>query len=537
MTPGNNIKSSRIDRRLAERLRAIGISERLIYLDRGPVNAATLILEAFGSEDQTAVRVFPLTGAVRQLSVRDLRHLASRFAHLLVAMGIRPGDRVAGLLPRDTTLPVVLIGCMLAGAVYQPLFTAFGPKAIAARLAGSQAKLVVTDVVNHPKLEGLDFAPVLVAGNPASAEDLETLLAAQPEHFEPVRCFADDPMLMMFTSGTTGTPKGVSVPIRALLSFVTYMRGGMGLLDGSSFWNLADPGWAYGLYYGVIGALLLASPVTFLEPAFSVEGAYELLRRFDIEYLAGAPTAYRRMAASTLLPPPGLKMISSAGEPLDVATRSWLEKNLEAKARDHFGQTELGMVICDQRPHVTGSDDPVMGLPLPGFYVTAIDAHGIPSEVGETGRLAVDRRSPLYWFSGYIDAVEQPFFDTYYLTGDLATHRSDGCFQYVGRADDVITSSGYRISPTEVENALLDHPSVIEAAVVGISDSTSTERVKAFVVLIDNAAPSPFLADEIRLFVKSRLAAHAAPREIEFVAALPKTESGKIQRHKLRSSA
>lgn len=518
---------------LAETLKALGVADHLISLSPTAANAARLILDAFPAPDQIAVRVLTESGDIRCVRIDELTGRAAQFARLLIGLGVQPGDRVAGLLPRDETLPVVLLGTLMAGAVYQPLFTAFGPAAISSRLAGSGAKLVVTDQVNRPKLDGLGVK-ILVAGETAGAESLDAQLAEQSEERIFVTRSSTGPMLMMFTSGTTGTPKGVVVPIRALLSFATYMKLGIGLEDGGSFWNLADPGWAYGLYYGVIGPLITGSAVTFMEAPFSVEGSYELIRRLDVKYLAGAPTAFRRMANSPHIPPGGLRTISSAGEPLDVPTRNWLERNLGARARDHFGQTELGMVLCDTRSVVSEDDPSEMGRPLPGFEAAILDAEGLQCEAGQAGLLAIHRRSPLLWFEGYAGMADQPWLGDHYVTGDLANCSVDGTFRYISRADDVITSSGYRISPSEVENALLDHPAVVEAAVVGIPDRASTEIVKAFLVLSANAEASDNLAAEIRAYVKARLAAYSAPREIAFVTELPRTESGKIQRHKLR---
>jgi len=350
----------------------------------------------------------------------------------------------------------------------------------------------------------------------------------------PVMMTKDAPFLMMFTSGTTGTPKGVLVPIHMLRTVWAYMRYAVGLRDDDTYWNLADPGWAYGLYYGLCGALLVGHTATMSEAPFTVERTYEVIRRFGIDNLAGAPTAYRAMAASPLAVPGSLRAISSAGEPLDPETASWLNRAFGAPARDHWGQTELGMVICDHNGLAHPRRAGTLGYTMPGWRATVLDADGKEQAAGTPGALAVDRRSDLYWFAGYDQRTDQPFVGHYHLTGDSAVMRSDGAFQFVGRDDDVITSSGYRIGPFEVESALMEHEAVAEAAVIGRPDPARTEIVKAFVVLKAPTAPSDALAEQISQFVKQRLAAHSYPREIAFVDELPKTPSGKVQRFLLR---
>ena len=485
----------------------------------------------------TALRFLSATGEVEEFDFATLRARASRFADLLTAMGVRPGERVAGLLPRTPDLLTVLLGTLRAGAVYQPVFTAFGPKAIETRLSASSPRLVVTDTANRSKLDGLDIPSILVTDAADGPESLAAMLAGRREDTAPVLLSADAPFLMLFTSGTTGTPKGLYVPIHMLRAIWGYMRYGHDLRQGDRYWNLADPGWAYGLYYGIVGPLLLGQAATLSEAAFSVERSYEVIRRFGITNLAGAPTAYRQMAAAPLQPPSGVRAISSAGELLDPGTAAWLERGFGCPARDHFGQTELGMVLCDhhglEHPRRTGT----IGYPMPGFQIATVTPDGKECAAGEPGLLAVDRTSPLFWFKGYDQRSEQPFMGNYYITGDSAVREADGAFRFVGREDDVITSSGYRIGPSEVEAALIEHPAVVEAAVIGRPDPVRTEVVKAFVTLRPGHEPSPALAEEISLFVKKRLAAHAYPREIEFAQTLPKTPSGKIQRFILRQQA
>ena len=498
-------------------------------------NACVELCDRHVGNHRTALRWLSADGDEAMLTFEELQRRAARFAALLVAGGAKPGDRVAGLLPRRPELLTVLLGAARAGCVYQPLFTAFGPKAIEDRIALSEPVMIVTDRANRPKIQNKRSAHILVIDEPSGEESFADALDGASEDFEPVMMSAAAPFLMMFTSGTTGSPKGVLVPIHMLRGTWSYLRYAADLRDDDSFWNLADPGWAYGLYYALCGPLFLGIPTTLVEASFTVERCYDVIRRFKINNLAGAPTAYRAMAASGIPAPSPLRVISSAGEPLDRETASWLAAHFDCPARDHWGQTELGMVIGDHH----GVDHPDsagrLGYPMPGWSATVLRADGTPCDAGEAGILAIDRHSPLFWFGGYHGSSAQPFVGDHYLTGDTAMRDSDGAFRFVGRNDDVITSSGYRIGPTEVESALLEHPLVAEAAVVGKPDAARTEVVKGFVTLLPGTEPSDGLAKEISHFVKTRLAAHAYPREIEFVSALPKTPSGKIQRFMLRN--
>lgn len=477
----------------------------------------------------------------------ELQALSARFASFLREQGIGPGDRVAALLPRIPELLVVTLGTWRAGAVYQTLFTAFGPKAIEYRLERSGASLVVTDSANRPKLEGISGLPPVMT---VAAEHTDTLrdgdfnfwdvVSRQPATFEPVMRKADDPFMLLFTSGTVGLAKGVAVSLKALLSMMAYMRYGIGLREEDAYWNVADPGWAYGLYYAVVGPLLLGHATTFYDGPFTVESTYHMLEKYHITNLAAAPTAYRLLLAAGEEPARQIKgqlrTANSAGEPLNPEVIRWFEQHVGCSIYDQYGQTELGMVVCNYHTVQSTRHPGSMGQPLPGFRVVLLDEQFHEVGPGQSGQLAIDRaQSPLYWFPGYWQQeTTSCYAGPYYLTGDTAELNADGTFTFVGRADDVITSAGYRIGPFEVESCLIEHPAVAESAVVGKPDLERTELVKAFVVLRPGYAATPELTTELEQFVKQRLSAHAYPREVEFVSALPKTPSGKIQRFLLR---
>jgi acetyl-CoA synthetase len=303
------------------------------------------------------------------------------------------------------------------------------------------------------------------------------------------------------------------------------------------FWNIADPGWAYGLYYAATGPLLLGHATMFYDGPFTVDSTYRLVRKHRVTNLAGSPTAFRLLIAAgeeAAAPLRGqLRVVGSAGETLNPEVVRWFAKNLDAPIHDQYGQTEVGMVLCNHH----GLSHPVhpgsAGFPMPGFRLAVVDDEGRAVPAGTPGILAVDRGSPLFWFPGYWQQAN-PAGD-YHLTGDTVELNTDGSISFVGRSDDIITSSGYRIGPYDVESALIEHPAVAEAAVVGRPDPQRTELVKAFVVLRPEFGATPALAEELQSLVKTRLAAHAYPREIEFIAEIPKTPSGKIQRFILRN--
>ena len=477
----------------------------------------------------------------------QMKELSARFANLITAQGIKPGDVVAGMLPRTPELLITILGTWRAGAVYQPLFTAFGPKAIEHRLKTSGARLVVTDTANRPKLDEVENAPkaVLVTrpGEPFSAiDDLDfhAELARQSAEFAPVMRTGDDLFLMMSTSGTTGLPKGVPVPIKALLSFYVYMRDAVGLRPEDKFWNIADPGWAYGLYYAVTGPLLMGHATTFYDGPFTVDATYGIIRRHGITNLAGAPTAYRLLIAAGPGPAEAVKgqlrAVSSAGEPLNPEVIRWFAEHLAVPIYDHYGQTELGMVVNNHHRLAHEVHPGSAGFAMPGYRVVVLDEESRELGPNVPGVLAIDlAKSPLLWFTGYWQKETPSLGGGYYRTGDTVELEPDGRISFVGRADDVITSSGYRIGPFDVESALIEHPAVVEVAVIGKPDPERTELVKAFVILKAGTEPSEALAEELRQYVKHRLSAHAYPREIEFVDELPKTPSGKLQRFMLRN--
>ncbi|MFC3614917.1 AMP-binding protein [Lutimaribacter marinistellae] len=509
------------------------------------VNACAECCDRYATGDRKALDWIALDGRHETRSFAQLKQDTARFANFLVEQGIRPGDVVAGLLPRTPDLVVTILGTLRAGAVYQPLFTAFGPKAIQDRLAMSGARLVVTDRANLGKLNDVASCPPVAVYAETDAQtdgtevDLRRALAAQSDRFEPVLRHGDDLMFMMATSGTTGPAKGVPVPLSAMIAIRAYMVDGIDLRPDDVFWNIADPGWAYGLYYAVLGPLLLGHQTTLVEAGFTVDATFDVISRLGVSNFAGAPTAYRLIIASGAERAENLRgslrCVSSAGEPLNPEVIRWFDDVLDVSIKDHYGQTETGMLVNNHHR----LDHPVRpgsaGYEMPGYRVEVLAEDGSVAAPDEPGQLAVDiEKSPLLWFKGYLDQPSKSIEGGFYLTGDTVERDAQGCISFVGRSDDVITSSGYRIGPFDVESALIEHPAVTEAAVIGVPDKERTEVVKAVIVLAAGHEPGESLSAELQDYVKTRLSAHAYPRLIEFVSDLPKTPSGKIQRFLLR---
>ncbi|HEX2416950.1 MAG TPA: AMP-binding protein [Micromonosporaceae bacterium] len=483
----------------------------------------------------------------------ELRESSERFAAALADLGVRQGDRVATLMGKSAELLVTLLGIWRLGAVQVPLFTAFAPNTIATRLSDSGAKVVVCDQEQRPKLAVATPGTVagtrqiVVAGKPQQLTDLafDDLLARHNLGFEAVALDSDAPLMQMYTSGTTGLPKGLLVPKRALAAFHAYMEFALDLRSDDVFWNAADTAWGYGLHFGIVGSLCAGVPSVLLQGGFSAETTFAVLSKLGVTNYTAAPTVYRALRGSGIEVPADLRLrrASAAGEPLTPEVNQWAEQALGVRVHDHYGQTETGMLINNhhhpalRRPLRPGS----MGHPMPGWKAEVLyDDRDEPAPRGTVGRIAFDLvGSPLAWFTGYLGRPEKTAEKftrngRWYLTGDAGTVDEDGYFHFLSRDDDLIIMAGYRIGPFDVESVLLTHPAVAEAAVIAAPDQLRGEVLEAYVVLRDGHTDSPELAEELQQLVKSEYAAHAYPRQVHFTSALPKTPSGKIKRNALR---
>jgi acetyl-CoA synthetase len=520
--------------RLAELLNemvAPDSSVAFLLCDRHPADATALIF--VDSELQA-----------QEVTYGQLRQRSEQLASGLAAIGVGPGDRVATLMAKSYDLVTTLLAVWRLGAVHVPLFTAFAPPAVELRLIASAASVVVADADQAPKLRGMRGEWQVVAPNERlSIEDLlEFGTSPAPA---PPAALPNTEFVRLFTSGTTGVPKGVSVPLRAIAAFQAYLEFGLDVRNTDVFWNAADPGWAYGLYYAVIAPLAAGRCSLMLSTGFSPELTMQIIERFGVTNFAAAPTVYRalRNHLGDHIASVKLRCCSSAGEPLYPDVVEWSADALGAAIHDHYGQTELGMVAGNaQHPALQAVVRPgSMGHALPGCELAVLQPdEDVPAPAGAAGRLAMDTSSPLFWFGGYAGdttrTAERFSSDgRWYLTGDTAARDADGYISFSARDDDVIIMAGYRIGPFEVESALASHPAVAESAVVGVPDELKGEAIAAFVVLAAGHEPSDELSDQLRKHVKTTFAAHAAPRSILYVTELPKTPSGKIQRFVLRS--
>lgn len=486
-----------------------------------------------------------------------LNQLSKKFARVLKNAGVGKGTKVAVLLPKGVETFVSALAIWRLGAVYLPLFTAFEHQAIQFRIQHSKASVIITDRSNRSKisdaLANLDRPLKLQVITVDCRENIDIdldfwkSLKEAEAYEEKALVKKEDPFILIYTSGTTGDPKGVPVPVYALNAFEIYMRFGLDVKENDIFWNVADPGWAYGLYYGVVGPFILGQSFIVYEGRFSISTIYRILRDYGVTNFTGAPTVYRTMrvyGAPSFIDELKLKRLSSAGEPLNPDVNKWSQAVFGRPIYDHYGQTELGMAIVNHHHENFKHDLKIgsMGKALPGYRAVVLDKQSQEVAPGIEGELAFDlENSPILWFQGYLKDEKRTNEQyspcgRYYLTGDTASYDEEEMFFFSGRDDDIIISSGYKIGPFDVESSLMKHESVAESAVIGIPDENRGEIVKAFVVLRPGYEASDDLAKELRNFVKKNLSGHEYPRVIEFLEQLPKTPSGKVQRYLLKSN-
>jgi len=516
--------------------------------------------------DRVAFRWIGRGGETRDLTYADLRRSSSRFASVLAGLGVARGDRVFVLTGRVPALYDAVLGTLRHGGVVCTLFAAFGPEPIRQRLTiGGGRVLVTTPRLYRQKVAGIraqlpDLEHVLLVGAgggpelPADTLDLDSLMATDVHDDVPVApTRPDDPALLHFTSGTTGTPKGALHVHEAVLAHLVTARLALDLHDDDVFWCTADPGWVTGMSYGIVAPLALGVRSVVDEGEFEAERWYRILAEHDVSVWYTAPTAVRMMMragtdAARAHELPRLRFIASVGEPLNPEVVRWGVDAFGLPIHDNWWQTETGGIMIanyaamEIRP---GS----MGRPIPGIDVAilrrddhgvAVDANGRPEVVDvpmTEGELAIRRDWPSMFreYLGEPGRYAKCFAGDWYCTGDLAMRDADGYVWFVGRADDVIKSAGHLIGPFEVESALMEHPAVAEAGVFGKPDPVAGELVKAMVLLRPGFEPSEDLRLELIGFGRKRLGAAIAPKELDFASTLPKTRSGKIMRRVLRA--
>ncbi|MFF9244187.1 acetate--CoA ligase [Streptomyces sp. NPDC014776] len=518
--------------------------------------------------DKAALRCVARDDSVSTVTYAELARRTARFANVLSSLGVGHGDRVFTLLGRCPELYTAVLGTLKTGGVLCPLFSAFGPDPVEQRLCLGDARVLVTTAALYRRkveerrtsVPGLHH--VLIVG--PGAEELpgtvsfDDLMSAAPDTFTIPPTSPDDMALLHFTSGTTGTPKGAVHVHEAVVAHHATAAYALDLHSEDVYWCTADPGWVTGMSYGIIAPLVHGVTVVVDEGDYDARRWYRILGEQRVTVWYTAPTALRMLMRATPRHGPydlprsydlsALRFIASVGEPLNPEAVVWGRDVLGLPVHDNWWQTETGCIMianfaaCEIRP---GS----MGRPLPGIDATVlrqgedgralvIDGRVTHEDVpGIEGELALRPGWPSM-FRGYLHDKERydaAFADGWYLTGDLVRRDADGWYWFVGRADDVIKSAGHLIGPFEVESALMEHPSVAEAGVIGRPDPVAGNIVKAFVSLRPGVEPTPDLERELLAFGRRKLGAAVAPREITFDQNLPKTRSGKVMRRLLRA--
>ena len=514
---------------------------------------------AMASPDRVAIIDVQPSGQVETLTYGAMQNHANRLANALAARGIAPGDRVAIMLPQGRSVPIAHMAVYKLGAVAVPLANLFGVDAIAYRLADSGAVALITNTIGLEKVRSAlslplagrvasgasreGFPPLLVStdGPEGAALGFDDLIAAASPDFTTADTSPDDPAMMIYTSGTTGNPKGALHGHRVVLGHLPGVQMPHEFLpqEGDRLWTPADWAWAGGLLNILLPGLHLGVPVVARKfDKFDPEEALNLIATQGIRNTFIPPTALRmlrtipRAARRVKL---GLRTLGSGGEALGEETFAWGRETFGLSINEFYGQTECNLVVASAAS-IGVSRPGSMGKPVPGHDVRIIRADGSFCEPGELGQVAVRRPDPVmflqYWKRP--EATEQKFICDWMTTGDQGQVDEDGYIHFVGRDDDVITSSGYRIGPGEIEDCLIQHEAVLLAAAVGKPDELRTEIVKAFLVLKPGYGESEALKKDIQAFVRTRLSAHEYPREIEFIAEMPLTTTGKVIRRLLR---
>ncbi|QID18436.1 AMP-binding protein [Nitrogeniibacter mangrovi] len=527
-----------------EALRGPGGQLRLtVPIDRQP--AAAVALRVRGDD-----------GALREIRYGELAGLSNRFAHVLQDLGVAPGDRVFVMFERVPEFPIAVLGTLKAGAVVAPLFAAFGPAPIRTRIrVGRGGVLVTTAALYRRKLAALrdtlpELRAVLLVAEAGEAidvpgcEDLAARMAAAADTPVDVRTGADDRAWLHFTSGTTGTPKAVVHTHAVGINLLASARAVLELRAGDRYWCTADPGWVTGTAYGVLAPLMLGASCLIDTAGFDPQRWLDLLGEADVSVWYTTPTALRmlmhaRAGEAAPLPLPRLRVAACVGEPLNPEVVEWGRQVLGRPVRDTWWQTETGAIM------IAAADTPpgAMGRPLAGIeaHVVRRRAGGGIEHLDDRGAAQGELALEAGWPAMFCDYLGEParyrdcFADGLYLTGDRVRRDADGVFWFIGRADDMIKSSGHLVGAFEVERVLMAHPAVAEAAAIGVPDATVGERIKAVVTLRPGAVAGEALATELRAHARRHLGAAIAPKEIAFAERLPHTRSGKIMRRLVKA--
>lgn len=486
-------------------------------------------------------------GELSEYTFGELRDASNRVANALTELGIERGDRVTTLLPKIPETLIIVLGVWKTGAIHVPLFTAFEKQALEFRINDCDPGLLFYHTDHDDTVDSLDIDTELEligvgdGDDEASDRAYDELVTDRSTEYDVVRTSMDEPSTMQYTSGTTGPPKGVVMSHKVLPILYPHTKYALDVTEDDLVWGAADPSWSYGLFTAGFAPMAFGATRLLHSGQFDAERWVDILDEQDVTIMGAAPSAYRGIIAAGNEILEGrsfesLRVLSSAGEPLNPEVYNWFEDNLGLKVHDTYGLTEAGMVVNNY----PGLDMEVkagsMGRPCPGYEVDLLDPETRePVGTDEIGEVVVKPREWVlmeeYWEMP--QKTEDAFHDGWLLTDDLARRDEDGYFWYEGRSDDVIISSGYRIGPFEVESSLMEHPIVAEAAAIGVPDDQRGQIVKAFVVPVETPDDPEETLEDLQAHVKDQLARHAYPREIEFLDELPTTATGKIQRYKL----
>lgn len=510
-------------------------------------NIGTDICRWADGTGRTALIFVDEAEGLRRYSFDDLDRLSNRFANALAADKLKPGDRIALLLPQSPEVAIGHAAAFKAGLITVPLFVLFGEEALVYRLENSGSKAVLTDPEGAAKILSFrdrlpDLERIYVTGKatpPARCQSFDALLEKASDRFRGPDTAPDDPAVIIYTSGTTGNPKGALHAHRVLLGHLPGVELPHDLFPqpGDLMWTPADWAWIGGLLDVLLPSLHHGIPVlAFRARKFDPAQAHAVMAKHGVRNVFMPPTALKMLRQGDA-PPADLKLrtIASGGETLGEELLEWARRTFGVHLNEFYGQTECNLVAGN-----SGSLFPIrpgsLGRPLPGHDVRIVDETGTEVPRGEAGMVGVRRPDPVmfleYWNNP--EATAAKFAGDFLITGDMARQDEEGYVWFVGRTDDVITSAGYRIGPGEIEDCLMRHPAVAMAGVVGVPDELRTEIVKAWIVLRTGYRPSEELRKEVQDFVRTRLAAHEFPRAVEFVDSLPMTPTGKIIRRELR---
>ncbi len=514
-------------------------------------NIAAAVCDRHVGARRTALISEDADGASTELTFEHLQDQSRRLANALLAHGVARGDRIGILLPQCPETLIAHLAAYRIGAIALPLFTLFGPDAIEYRLNDSGAKAVVSNAEGMEKLlalgDRLAACPLLIgveARNPAPVLSWSSVIEAASATHTMVDTAAEDPAIIVYTSGTTGNPKGVLYAHRTLLGHLPGVELPHDFFPhpGDRMWTPADWAWAGGLMDVLLPSLFHGVPVVAKRFAkFDAEEAFALIVRHGIRNAFMPPTSLKMMRQVSRPSERfsySMRSIASGGERLGEEMLDWGRETFGFTMNEFYGQTEANLTVANCAsimPTRPGS----MGRAVPGHVLDVIDDEGRPVKPGETGAIAVKAPDPVFFLRYWNkpDATRDKFRNGWLLTGDVGHRDEEGYFWFHGRDDDVIISSGYRIGPTEIEDCLMQHPAVALVAVVGVPHPVRGEVVKAFIVPRAGVTKDAALNADIQTFVKARLSAHEYPRQIEFRDSLPMTITGKIRRKDLREEA